>query len=150
MVGFICELCIIGAAFTCLRNELAWHRQHKQLAHSAQRREIALLAVSILTTAGVTALTVMGAGSAVSGFKKALKKFSAILPRIAATELISTDPMPIVRTNRYMQCEAMHSETQMSSAAINSTTRKSLAGTTKGRSINWNDQTRDSDVEQLH
>jgi hypothetical protein len=86
LMSLICELAIIASTFIFLRNEIAWQQWLQDAGHSGQSRDkMAMLIFSLVATACVILLTLVGGGNVTIGLNnawKAAKKVSTIIPSV--------------------------------------------------------------------
>jgi hypothetical protein len=87
----VCELAIIAATFIFLRNEISWQRWLKDAGHSGRSRDkMAMLFLSLVVTACIILLTIIGRGNITNGFKnlwRGVRKVSTIAPSIEPSML---------------------------------------------------------------
>jgi hypothetical protein len=87
----ICELAIIASTFIFLRNEIAWQRWLKDAGHSGRSRdEMAMLIFSLVATACVIFLVIIGRGNVTNGLKNAwrgVRKVRELAPSINSSML---------------------------------------------------------------
>jgi cytochrome bd-type quinol oxidase subunit 2 len=85
-MSLICELGIIASTFIFLRNEIAWQQWLKDAGHSGRSRdEVAMLIFSLVATACVIFLAIIGRGNITGGLITAwssVRKLSAIATSI--------------------------------------------------------------------
>jgi hypothetical protein len=90
VVRLICEVGIIAATLIFLRNELAWQKLLEDSGRQGHgKAQLTMLILSIVTTASVMLLTILGSGNITRGMKIAVRgarKFS----RVASSILPST------------------------------------------------------------
>jgi hypothetical protein len=71
-VMLICEVGIITATFIFLRNELAWKKRVEASGRRVSvKLDLIMLILSIVTTASVIFLAILGRGTVTSGLKNA-------------------------------------------------------------------------------
>jgi hypothetical protein len=95
----ICELGIIASTFIFLRNEVAWQQWLKEAGRSGGSREkMAMLIGSIVATACVIFLTLIGHGNITSGFKNAFKCVREVSKIAASANLSMLSHLKLFKT----------------------------------------------------
>jgi hypothetical protein len=78
-LSLICELAIIASTFIFLRNEIAWQKWMKDAGHSGGSRDkMAMLIFSLVATACVIFLVIIGRGDIIRGLRNAWTGVSKI------------------------------------------------------------------------
>jgi hypothetical protein len=87
----ICELAIIASTFIFLRNEIAWQQWLKDAGRSGRSRDkMAMLIFSLVATAFVIFLVIIGRGNITTGLKNAwrgVRMVSELAPTIKSSML---------------------------------------------------------------
>jgi hypothetical protein len=90
-MSLVCELAIIASTFIFLRNEIAWQQWLKDAGHSGRSRDkMAMLIFSLVATACVIFLTIIGHGNITGGLKNAwrvVRKISQLATSISSSIL---------------------------------------------------------------
>jgi hypothetical protein len=90
-MSLICEVAIIASTFIFLRNEIAWQKWLIHAGHSGSSRDkMAMLIFSLVATACVIFLTIIGRGNTMSGCSNAWRivtKVSELATSIDPTTL---------------------------------------------------------------